>query len=181
MQQLLRRLHAIRTETGGHRFGALPFPRQQQPAAGILQRLVPIGIPRGAGSEPSPEAAQRVRQDLGIRCALRTEVGVIVWQEKIGQQPGWPGRRVETPVPRPTRATLPLGIALEQFNVRCVEGAKTDPGVRGGDRQGSARNHSGGKAGTRTKGSILAVRKAGAEAIHCATSRNGVKCFAING
>jgi hypothetical protein len=47
MQRLMHSSHILGSESGGHRFDALAFTRQQQSGAVILQGVVPIGMPCG--------------------------------------------------------------------------------------------------------------------------------------
>ena len=47
MQRLVHPTYVVASEPGGHGFDALPFPRQQQARAIVLQRRVSIGMPCG--------------------------------------------------------------------------------------------------------------------------------------
>ena len=47
MQRLTRGLNVMRAESRSHRLDALPFAGQQQTPAIVLQRRVPVFVPRG--------------------------------------------------------------------------------------------------------------------------------------
>src|SRR4051812_48520975 len=65
MQRLSHRLHVHRIQTCSHRLDALAFTRQQQSLAVVLQRSMPILVPRGFA--PGPPVGRGTVLPLGRR------------------------------------------------------------------------------------------------------------------